>query len=428
MMNESLGKLMACEDLRVIAALAAGLGVDAFLVGGCVRDHLLGRATRDLDFALSGACRELPAAFAEHVSGSFFWLDEVRQQARVVLKSIDGNMVYDFAPLAGISIGDDLRHRDFTINAMAMPLERQNAELIDPLQGKADLHRRVIRACGRSAFDDDPLRLMRAIRFSAELGFAIEDRTWEAIRLKAGLLKGVAPERVREELFRTIAIPGCGASLRRLGASGLWPELSPVTSPETFEERVSLTEEAERLSSEAGLALYLDREVEGGVSLRSLIKMAAFLDCNGKGIVTNLAERLRLGRESVKILGQLCRDDGRVFQELERIGTERSMFRFFRDWEPAGLGVIIVARVRGAISITAYTRFLHYFTKKYDPGLDDHLLSGGDVMEILGIPPGKAVGKALDQLREAEAGGVVNSKEEARSFIKNLLTKEEPMG
>jgi poly(A) polymerase len=309
-----------------------------------------------------------------------------------------------------------------------MELRALELELIDPLHARDDLRNGVIRACSPASFDDDPLRLLRAIRFSAELGFAIEERTWEDLCAKAFLLKRAASERIRDELFKTLATPGCGSSLRRMGASGLWPEISSVPVPATFEEQVPITEEAERLCSEAGLAVYLDREVEGGVTVRSLVKLAALLDGYKNDAVTNIAERLRLAREAGRILEILCRNERGIYETLESIGSERSMFRFFRDREPAGPGIIIVALVRGSISATAFSRLLHYFILDYDPGADDLFLSGGEVMGILGVPPGKAVGGALARLKEAEASGVVNSREEAREFIKNLLTKEEALG
>jgi len=419
--------LMAREDIRLIADLAERFRVEVYLVGGCLRDHLLGREIKDLDFAVSGAIEELPRSFAELIFGAFFWLDEERLQARVVKKGDVGITVYDFAPLTDHTIEEDLCRRDFTINALAVKLCAVEMELIDPLHGRDDLRNEVIRACGPASFDDDPLRLMRAIRFSAELGFAIEEKTWEAIYCKASLLKGVAAERVRDELFKTLAAPCCGSSLRRLGASGLWPEISPLPACETFEERIPLAEEAERLCSEAGLAVYLDREVEGGITVRSIIKLAAFLGSNDKYWVKNLAERLRLGKEAERIMGLLCRDERKAYEDLERIGTERSMFRFFRDREPAGPGIIIIARIMGAISANFYTRLSQYFTMDYDIGAKDLFLSGGEIMGILGVPPGTVVGEALARLREAEASGLVNDREEASAFVKNLLTNKEPM-
>jgi poly(A) polymerase len=335
--------------------------------------------------------------------------------------------VYDFAPLMGPSIEEDLCRRDFTINALAMELRALEMELIDPLHGRDDLRKGKIRACGPASFDNDPLRLMRAIRFSAELDFSIEEKTWNDLCGKAPLLNRAASERIRGELFRILAAPSSTPYLLKLVESGLWREIFPQIEM-AHPDGAEIVEEVERLYGKFGLAIYLDREVEYGVTILSLMKLVAFIGRLEKAGSDNLAARLRLGRETGRILGQLCCEDGSIYYSLECIGPERTLFRFFRDREPAGIGIIIVAKARGNITETVFESLLEYFTKNYDAGAGDLFLSGGEIMEILGIPPGKAVGRALEKLREAEANWTVSNTEEARVYIKNLLTNEEAMG
>jgi poly(A) polymerase len=425
------------NDIRLIAELAAEFGVDAFLVGGALRDSLLERETNDLDFALSGACEDISRAFAERISGSFFWLDKKRLQGRVVEKRADGLSVYDFAPLCGASIEDDLRCRDFTINALALPLFGDRVGLIDPLHGCDDLPRGVIRACSASVFDADPLRLLRAIRFAAELGFSIEEKSWENICAKAPLLQVVAGERVRDELFRTLAAPGCGESLSKLSSSGLWAEILPAREWAISEEAIAHAEIAERLCIEIGrhfpdsgekLTFYLDREVEAGISVRSLIKLAAVLGSVERGGTAPLTEKLRLGKDAGRVLDLFCRNERDVYGMLERSNSERVIYRFFRDREPAGPGMLITGRVAEDVSDACFSNLMGYWVRRYNAGEADLFLGGGEVMEILGVPPGQVVGEAMERLREAEGNGQVKSREEALQFIKNLLTKEEPIG
>jgi len=436
MEEAGLKKIMEHDDLRIIAGMAAELGVDAYLVGGALRDSLLGRESKDLDFALSGAWEELPRNFATRIRGRFFWLDEKRLQGRVVKKTGGEISFSDFAPLRGGTVMDDLASRDFTINALALPLTGDRRELIDPLAGRDDLQLGIIRSCGPAAFDDDPLRLLRAIRFAAELGFAIEENTWKALCAKTALLKGVAGERVRDELFRILAAPGCGVSLQRLLDSALWGEIFPAQEWGALAEGIPRAEAAERLCKEVGhlfpesaerLADYLDREVEAGISLRSLIGLASLLGSGERGWSAPLAKRLRLGREAGRFLDFFCRDERAVYAILERSSTERVIYRFFRDREPAGLGKLIIARAAGSLSAAPFSRMVGYWLGRYEAGEADLFLSGGEIMEILGVPPGQVVGEAMARLRAAEAGGIVNSGEEARAFIKNLLTSEAPM-
>src|SRR6266567_2579505 len=314
-MSTSLEKIASASTVRLISELAGELGVKAYLAGGGVRDCLLGRSVNDLDFALSGASVELPRLFAERWGGTFFWLDEERLQARVVKKVAGETLVHDFAPLRGTTIEDDLLLRDFTINALAMPVIGAETELIDPLQGEPDLRAKLIRSCSDRTFDDDPLRLLRALRFVAELRFNMEESTWNALRRKATLLGGVAAERIRDELFRILAAPGIGAILAKLDESGLLAEIFPAESllfamsRATGEDRQAMNRHIERAVAvericgeldrsfpwaENRLMGYLNSEVESGISVLSLMKLAAFLGNGERPGAVILTERLRL--------------------------------------------------------------------------------------------------------------------------------------
>ncbi len=425
------------DDLRTIVDLSLGLGVNTYLVGGALRDLLLKREANDLDFALESAWEELPRLFAERTGGTFFWLDKVRLQARVVKKLNKTTAIHDFAPLNGETIFDDLARRDFTINALAFPLSGKQPELLDPLHGADDLHAEIIKVCGPASIDADPLRLLRAIRLSAELGFAIEGKTWETLCRQAQLLRRVARERVRDELFRFLAAPGCATSLGKLGDSGLWLEVVAPLELLPDEEGIVRAEAVERLGAELArgfadedkrLANYLSREVEGGVTVLAIIKLAAFLGSQEKGMIALLAERLRLGNVATRVLALLCGGERELCSTLEQSSSDRPIYRFFRDREPAGPAVLVLARGRGAISGAAFSRLMKYYSHEYDADAPDLFLSGEEIMKILEVPPGRAVGEVMARLREAEAVGKVESREEARDFVKNLLTSKAPIG
>jgi len=447
-MSRRLEKIASDATVRLIAGLAVEFGIKAYLAGGGVRDCLLGRRVKDLDFALSGASVELPRLFAERWGGTFFWLDEERLQARVVKKGGGETLVLDFAPMRGMAIEDDLLQRDFTVNALAMPVIGAETELIDPLQGELDLRGKIIRACTDHAFDDDPLRLLRALRFVAELGFIVEESTWNALRQKAALLGGVAAERIRDELFRMLAAPGIGANLAKLYESRLLAEIFPAesllfaTSRAAGEDRQAMNRhigravavervcgELERSfpGAESRLTGYLNSEVESGVSVLSLMKLAAFLGNEYRDGSLVLTERLRLGRKADRHLELFCRDERSVFELLDHGTSERARFRFFRDREPAGPGMVLIALADGSISNVLSSQLLGYFAERYDKE-EGCLLSGEEIMDLLVIGEGVRVGEAMERLREAENYGIVNSREDAREFLrKNLLTKPVPM-
>ena len=168
---------------------------EAWVVGGAIRDELLGREVVDLDIA----CRDperTARRYARRAEGAPFPLSERHGAWRVALPA--GRTV-DFTPLPG-AIDDDLATRDFTINAIARPLA--GGDSVDPFGGVADLERRVLRAVGPDAFRDDPLRLLRAVRLEDELGFALDPETERLVCSDAGLVVRPAGERILAELER----------------------------------------------------------------------------------------------------------------------------------------------------------------------------------------------------------------------------------
>ena len=206
-----------------ILAFIRGQGRPAWLVGGYVRDLLLGRPSHDLDLVVPDGgirlARELARAIRRRM---------VRAGRRPRCGAGDhlpgsgsGDAVpveVDVARLRVPDLLDDLALRDYTINAIAMDLtaEAAGSRLFDPFDGRADLERKLLRVVTEGAFRDDPLRMLRGVRMVAELGFRIEDATYTLIRRDAGLLPTVAGERVRAELMRVLAVPGAWQHLRLL--------------------------------------------------------------------------------------------------------------------------------------------------------------------------------------------------------------------
>ncbi len=209
---------------KVRAALPPGQ--PAYLVGGAVRDALLGRVSHDLDFAVPGNAIATAKRVANALESDFFVLDGERDTGRVLVTNPDGSRtLMDFAAYRGPDLEADLRARDFTINALA--LDAQNGEIHDPTGGASDLRQKQIRACSPAAFTDDPVRILRAVRQAASLGFHIQPETREAMKAAVGELPRVSPERQRDELFRILEGPQPGTCLRALDILGVLPVLLP---------------------------------------------------------------------------------------------------------------------------------------------------------------------------------------------------------
>lgn len=215
--------------LELLRQLLTEHSVDGYLVGGHVRDRLLGRDTHDLDLAVGGKAVELAKQTANRLGGAFVLLDEERQTARVVLHDQHERYYVDFASLRGDKVQTDLAGRDFTINAMAIDLQdrRPRPQLIDPYGGEEDLEAKVVRAVSDSIFVDDPVRLLRAIRLEAELGMRVEPRTAQLMARDASRVTESSVERARDELCKVLATPRAEAALRHLEELGILCLLIP---------------------------------------------------------------------------------------------------------------------------------------------------------------------------------------------------------
>ncbi len=219
---------------RVVRRLAGERGVRAWPVGGAVRDALLHRPVHDWDFGVDRDALGLARAVADALDGAYFPLDTERDAGRVVLMAADGaRLELDFAALRGAdrsaersrrSLKADLLARDFTVNALALD---ETGTLIDPTGGAGDLEARRIRATNEHVFRDDPVRLLRAVRMEAELGFEIEPQTAAWMSRDAPLLALPSAERVRDEFTRVMATQRAVIHLQRCDEFGLLPYVAP---------------------------------------------------------------------------------------------------------------------------------------------------------------------------------------------------------
>jgi tRNA nucleotidyltransferase/poly(A) polymerase len=204
-----------------------------YLVGGYVRNLLLGRETRDLDVAVAGDAVAMARELADRLGGAFVLLDEERRTARVVLHDREGRSYVDFATLRDGSLERDLAARDFTINAMAIDVAEGGAgrAVVDLFGGRKDLEDRVVRAVSDCVFQDDAIRLLRGVRIAAELEMEIEEGTEAMMRRDAHLITTVSAERVRDELCKILAVAGAEQHLRYLDRLGLLAHVMPELEP-----------------------------------------------------------------------------------------------------------------------------------------------------------------------------------------------------
>lgn len=198
-----------------------------WLVGGAVRDALLRRPSRDLDFAVAGDGPQIARKVANQLGAAYYALDEARGAARVLAAEGGENFVLDFTSLRGDGLNADLAGRDLTINAIAYGFDGQ---LIDPMGGQTDLKARRLRLCSPAAVQDDPVRALRIVRLAVQLEFTIERAAREAVRQAVPLLTTVSAERVRDEFMAMLGGRRPAAALKALDALGILAAIVPETA------------------------------------------------------------------------------------------------------------------------------------------------------------------------------------------------------
>jgi poly(A) polymerase len=211
------------EDIRTIIEEK---NLPVYLVGGAVRDALLGRISTDLDFIVPRDAISLAYRLGNEIGAPAYELDDERDTGRIVLTA--QNTMLDFARYRDEDLFADLNDRDFTINALAMPATaRTSAAIIDPLNGLADLKAGLLRLVRKDALERDPVRALRAVRIAAMLGYAITPDTQEAVRTAAPGLQESSAERVRDELVKIIRAPLADLALEQMNDLGLLKVVLP---------------------------------------------------------------------------------------------------------------------------------------------------------------------------------------------------------
>lgn len=387
--------------LEQLRPLLSQQTMPVFLVGGAVRDALLGRATNDLDFAVPENAIRLGFRVADALGLPAYVLDQERDAARVVI--VEQDTMLDFTRLRGQSLLADLRDRDFTINALALPaMASTQGAIIDLVGGLEDLAARRVRMTHAGALEQDPVRALRAVRLAHALAFEIEPATAAAVAAAAPLLHNVSVERVRDELLKLFKTPTPAAGVADLARLGVLVEVLPelaalhgvAQSPphhedvlahsiHTLESLTAVKEALRRNQSGADasvraiaaalapvrsqLVAHLARAVDGRINGWCLLQWAALLHDTGKALTASVdadgqirffdhdrvgaalvKERLRalaLSNAAVDHVTAVVANHMRPLLLVQSQGgqpTRRAIYRYYRACGAAGLDVCLL--------------------------------------------------------------------------------------
>jgi poly(A) polymerase len=464
------------------ATRAALAGEPAWLVGGAVRDGLLGRPTADFDVAVAGDPEPAARAVARAAGGTAFELSGAFGAWRVVgrersgdERSARGAWNVDLVRLRG-ELAADLAARDFTINAMAEPLA--GGELLDPHGGRADLEARRLRMVSAAALADDPLRTLRAARLAVELGLELDPDTHAEVRRQAPGLAGVAPERVFAELKRLVraeppsrgllvaedlgvlavvlpelvALRGIEQNVfHHLDVHGHTLEVLDTVAGLQTERAVVLGEHADAVR--ALLAEPLGDDLTRGDAMRfaALLHDAAkpatrgyrpdgrvtFIghDSEGAELARDVMRRLRASQRVADYVAALTLHHLRLgFLVHDRPLSRRGIWRYLAVTDPYAADVTIFTvadrlATRGRNAEPATLAHVELAIQVLGPAFERRaqrrrapLVRGDELAAKLGIEPGPQLGALLSALEEARYAGEIASREEAINLARSLLT------
>jgi poly(A) polymerase len=461
------------------AARGALAGVPAWIVGGAVRDELLGRPTADLDLVVDGNVRALAKGLARAAGGPAFELSDTFGAWRVV--GPGHRWQVDIMRLQGASLAEDLAQRDFTINAMARPLA--GGDLVDPHDGAGDLAARRLRMVAQTSFEDDPLRTLRLARFACELALAPEPVTRAAAGATAPRIADVAAERVFAELKRVIAADRVLDGLVLMDALGLTPHVLPELSAlrgveqnryhhlDVYDHTLEVLAEAVALERAPGAVLGEELDAP----LRAFLAQP-LADELTRGTALRFGALLH---DAAKPETQAFHDDGTVlgFPGHADLGAERSRAALtrLRTSEKLRAHVALLARHHLGLGYLVHKapldrRTIHQYLVKTAPvEVDVSLLSiadrlatrgrkaqeaiakhfevarvvlpaalawkswtaqpplirGDALADELGLPPGPEVGRLLALLDEARYAGEIDSRDTALALARTLVERAE---
>lgn len=477
---------------------------EIYLVGGAVRDMLLNRTSHDLDFALPSNGIPLARRVANALNADFMSLDQERDTGRVIVTEADGTRTFlDFATYRGKDLDDDLRARDFTINAIAFDPRTQT--LLDPLNGASDLRAKIIRACSGTSLSEDPVRILRAVRQAAAFELKIEMETRKAMKEAASLLPRISVERQRDELFKILEGPKPDASLRALEMLGIFPYLLPELSAlkgveqspphiyDVWEHTLSVLGYLENIlaalapdynadntndlltglltlrigrfreqfarhfatslntdrSVRAALffaALYHDVQKPDTKSVESGWRIRFFdHDVKGAAVAEERARAFNLSNDEVDRIRLIIQHHMRFHSFTSRLEgdqqepSRKAIYRFFRDTGKAGVDLVLLglADLRGTQGATlkqeTWTAALdvarilleNYWEKPQETVAPPRLLNGNELMSELGLESGRIIGQLLEVIREGQATGKVENREQAFDFARKYLKEME---
>lgn len=457
--------------LDLVRELASGTCV--YLVGGAIRDLLLGRRAKDLDFVQAQGSIPLARAVSRRLNGAVYTLDDVRHSARVILRQgREDEQVLDFTSFIGETLEQDLRQRDFTINAIVLDLEKLEV-LIDPLGGEADLDARQLRLCGPNSLTSDPIRVLRGVRLISSYDLSYGFEIIAEMRVAIKKLGAVSGERIRDELFKCLAVSNFGVAAGLMSDFGVFDQLRLLTfgvdpvvpnlqqddtealasvtgitgnhAEEQHEPFLSAIPELEHMLAYQGM---LEEALQGGRKRRHLLLLCSVLlhihpafDSVKIGenklqpavFAEQISQALLTGQKENYYFKAVSGGFLRLAELSMQEPGILDYYRFFRDFGVHGLDSALLAMVeiKNQAPLLQFSAeicrevFRLWFTEQERIINPPRLVDGNILQSKLGIPPGAQIGYLLEAIREQQVLGMINTTEDALVFARGNVERKD---
>lgn len=421
------------KEIKDIVKKVETEGFEAYLVGGCVRNLLMKIPVNDWDLATNGNPEKIEKLFKDAYYNNDFGTVGIPLKDKSVVEITTYRTEVGFSNKRhpdkvkwGKTIEEDLQRRDFTMNAIAMSLNSNGIEFIDPHDGQKDINERIIRTVGNPAerFKEDALRLMRAIRFASQLDFDIDEKTGREIKKDAELIKEISNERIRDELFKILASENPLKGITLLKESGLLKYILPELL-----EGVDVSQVRPGRHHTTDVYTHNVMSMKHCPSNNPIVKFAALLHDVGKpqakgedkdGLVTfynheisgakiayEICQRLRISKKDTKKITTLIRwHMFSVNENLSDAGVRRFIRRIGEENVADMMDLRIGDRLGGGTQ-TAESWRLKKFKERVAGemapkpfAITDLKINGNDLMKELSLKPGPKIGKILESLFE----------------------------
>lgn len=448
---------------------------EIYLVGGAVRDSLLGVMGKDFDLTTTGDPVKIARHIANVFNGDIYVMDAERGVARAMIARADGYYVIDVNAMRGQDLLEDLKDRDFTINAIAVDLKGDLTQIIDPLGGETDLIGKILRRCDQNWLANDPVRSLRAVRMTVKYQLRLDAETLQDFWQVLSQHQAMPAERGRDEFFKILNLPKAHSAVRVMDQLKLLnfilPELAPLKN--ILFEQSNLWDLTFRTMEKLELIFLAisPRRTDSNAAVFDLGTMVIALDVFRQQLQDHLAmmwpdernhealllfsvllHRVAQAHQELEII-EMVDERGRALRlsvdEIKRLKMivssypipltmatdDLTLHRFWYEFQDVGVDLCLVGMAvylgqfpfqpnhdEWVLLLEQMRLILHAYYVRYDEIVAPPvLLNGDDLMTMFNLKPSKQIGTLLTAVREAQVIGEIQSRDDALAFVRRML-------